>query len=146
MLVSFLFCQAFQLLLSWLFNQSDVSFLLRNGFSLYFMIQPARFFFYCQHIIKILFIVCCMIYKQPGFKYIISNRYIIFIHRQCEPYIVSILAISSVFIMFIFSVFFVCRIGCILYQFRDCYRSVCFRFCLSPHKRFPTLRLCKFFR
>lgn len=108
--------------------------------------KDARFFFYCQHIIKILFIVCCMIYKQPGFKYIISNRYIIFIHRRCEPYIVSILAISSVFIMFIFSVFFVCRIGCILYQFRDCYRSVCFRFCLSPHKRFPMLRLCKFFR
>ena len=66
--------------------------------------RAARFFFYCQKIIKVFLTIRVMPHKHSGEKNIISANLpcSIIVHRQGKPYIITIPPIFRIFCMLSF--------------------------------------------
>lgn len=93
--------------------------------------RAARFFFYCQKIIKVFLTIRVMPHKHSGEKNIISANLpcSIIVHRQGKPYIITIPPIFRIFCMLSFHIFGIFSIRSDLDQFRDSLYSICLRFC-----------------
>ena len=76
--------------------------------------RAARFFFYCQYVIKIFPVILCMTDQHTGGINIISGYAsgLIIIYRQREPDIVPVPSIRCISLMLGFPVFLMLRIGC----------------------------------
>ena len=108
--------------------------------------RAARFFFYCQQIIKIFLIIRIMTHQHPCKKDIVAANLTVFIiiYRQCKTHLIPIPAILRIFLMLLFRVLRILLICSNLNQFGNSLCCVCLCFCNRTFQGNPTFGTCIF--